>query len=100
MQYELVEDVPETGEYGCGLRETEEIADKFGISDINLVKPGIGETTRVLLRRIPRMVLVRETGSPLTAHIEELAREKGVEVREYPLKYYRACGIIRLLGDL
>ncbi len=93
-------DVPEIAEYGCGLRETEEIAAGFGVSDINLVKPGIGETTRVLLRRIPRVVLVREKGSPITAHIEELAAEKGVEVREYPLKCYHACGIIKLLGDV
>lgn len=92
--------VPETGPRVNGLGETQEIAEKFGISDINLVKPGIGETTRVLLRRIPRMILVREKGSPLTAHIEELAAEKGVEVREYPLKCYCACGIIRLLGDI
>lgn len=99
MSYYTAE-VPAPTEYGCGLKETEEIAEKFGISDINLVKPGIGETTRVLLRRIPRMVLVREKGSPLTAHIEELAAEKGVEVREYPLKCYRACGIIKLLGDI
>lgn len=92
--------VPEEGARGEGLRETREIAEKFGIADLNLVKPGIGETTRVLLRRIPRVVLVREKGSPLTRHIEELAAEKGVEVREYPLKRYRACGIIKLLGDI
>ncbi len=99
MSFENVT-VPENGAHGDGLRETREIAEKFGITDINLVKPGIGETTRVLLRRIPRMVLVREKGSPLTAHIEELAAEKGVEVREYPLKRYRACGLIKLLGDI
>ena len=87
-------------EYGSGLRETEEIAKAFGVSDINLVKPGIGETTRVLLRRIPRLILVDKLGSPLTAHIEELAAEKGVEICEYPLKCYHACGIIQLLGDV
>lgn len=101
MNYDDVSLPDETlSEYGCGLRETEEIAKAFGISDINLVKPGIGETTRVLLRRIPRLILVEKHGSPLTAHIEELAAEKGVEVREYPLKYYHACGIIQLLGDI
>ena len=81
-------------EYGCGLEETKMIAEKFGVSDINLVKPSIGETTRVLLRRIPRVILLKEKGSALTAHIEELAEEKGVRVEEYPLKCYRAVGII------
>lgn len=95
-------DIPEDEpfECGCGFRETEEIAKAFGAGDINLVKPGIGETTRVLLRRIPRLILVDRLGSPLTAHIEELAAEKGVEVREYPLKCYHACGIIQMLGDV
>lgn len=85
---------------GTGLEETEEIARAFGVEDINLVKPSIGETTRVLLRRIPRLVLLRDLSSPLTAHIAELAKEKGVEVREYPLRHYRACGLIQAMGDV
>ena len=36
-----------------GLDEVNEIADRFNIKDVNLIKPGIGETTRVLLRRVP-----------------------------------------------
>ena len=32
-------------------------------------------------------------------HLYQLAREKGVEVVEYPLKHYRACGIIQSLED-
>lgn len=81
-------------EFGCGLDETRRIAAEFGVRDINLVKPSIGETTRVLLRRVPEVILLREKGSPLTAHIEELAAEKGVPVKEYSLKCYRAVGII------
>lgn len=100
MNYDGLYSAAEPAEYGRGLAETKEIAERFGVSDINLVKPGIGETTRVLLRRIPRLILVERLGSPITAHIEELAAEKGVEVREYPLKYYHACGIIRGAGDI
>ena len=32
-------------------------------------------------------------------HLYQLAKEKGVEVVEYPLKRYRACGLIRSLTD-
>jgi hypothetical protein len=39
-------------------REVEAIRRAFGIRDVNLVKPGIGEATRVLLRRLPWKVLV------------------------------------------
>lgn len=100
MNYDSVGAAPKKCEYGAGLAETKEIAKIFGVSDINLVKPGIGETTRVLLRRIPRLILVDKLGSTLTAHIEELAAEKGVEIREYPLRCYHACGIIQTLGDV
>ena len=85
---------------GGGLAEARDIAEKFGVKDIKLVKPGIGETTRVLLRRIPELILLRDKNSPLTRHIVELAQEKGVEVREYPLRCYEACGIIRVMDNV
>lgn len=85
---------------GSGLSETREIADNFGVKDIKLVKPGIGETTRVLLRRIPELILLKDKNSPLTRHIVELAGEKGVEVREYPLRNYEACGIIKVMYNV
>ena len=85
---------------GDGLAETERIAAAFGVTDIKLVKPGIGETTRVLLRRVPEIILLRDLNSPLTRHIVELAREKGVEVREYPLENYCACGIIKVMDNV
>ena len=96
MEYGDVTISEEPFEYGAGRKETEEVARAFGIEDINLVKPGIGETTRVLLRRVPNMVLIAENAPPeYVAHIIELAGEKGVPVRKYPLKCYRACGIIK-----
>ncbi|NLI21473.1 MAG: cysteine protease StiP family protein [Clostridiales bacterium] len=80
--------------------EVARIAEHFGLSDINLVKPGIGEATRVLLRRVPWKVLVRRgEGDEALAPIFRLAREKGVEPVEYPLLHYRACGLIRVLAD-
>ncbi|MCI5668703.1 MAG: cysteine protease StiP family protein [Oscillospiraceae bacterium] len=85
---------------GGGLAETREIAAQFGVEDIKLVKPGIGEATRVLLRRVPRLILLRDKESPLTKHLVELAAEKNVEVREYPLRNYHACGIIRVMSDV
>ena len=85
---------------GSGLAETERIAAAFGVTDIKLVKPGIGETTRVLLRRIPEIILLKDINSPLTRHIVELAREKGVDVREYPLENYCACGIIKVMDNV
>ncbi|MBQ3078612.1 MAG: cysteine protease StiP family protein [Clostridia bacterium] len=84
----------------AGLDEAKDICEKFGIHDINLVKPGIGETTRVLLRRVPWKILVyRPDDERHLGHIYQLAREKGVELVEYPLKHYRACGLIQTMSD-
>ncbi|MCM1166301.1 MAG: cysteine protease StiP family protein [Lachnospiraceae bacterium] len=79
---------------GAGFEETRQIAQKFDVSDINLVKPSIGEATRVLLRRVPKTILVKSLESPLTKHLTQLAAEKSVPVQEYPLKCYEAVGII------
>ncbi len=91
----------EAGNRTPGLEEVKEIAREFGISDINLVKPGIGETTRVLLRRVPWKILVRQDckDESSLAHILRLAEEKNVPVAFYPLKNYKCCGIIRKLSD-
>lgn len=89
-------------EAGAGLREVQKIAKEFGISDINLVKPSIGEATRVLLRRVPWKLLIRadRMESEVTAHMRQLAKEKGVEVVPYPLENYTACGIIKEMQDV
>ena len=83
-----------------GLEEVREIAESFGVQDINLIKPGIGEATRVLLRRLPWKLLVYNLhDEEHLGHLYLLAKEKHVEVIEYPLVNYRACGIIRQLPD-
>lgn len=83
-----------------GLEEAEEIAGAFGIQDINLVKPGIGEATRVLLRRVPWRVLVHSLDDQAhLGHLYQLAAEKGAKLEEYPLQNYRACGLIKKLAD-
>ena len=82
------------------LEEVREICEAFGISDVNLVKPSIGEATRVLLRRLPWKVLVHSMeDEEHLGHLYQLAAEKGVPCEVYPLVNYRACGIIKSLAD-
>lgn len=82
------------------INEAENIARHFDISDINFIKPGIGETTRVLLRRVPWKVLVKDINdNKYIGHIKQLCKEKNVEILEYPLIRYRACGIIKNLNS-
>lgn len=84
-----------------GLAEAENIREKFGIKSINFVKPSIGETTRVLLRRVPWKILVHSLDDEKNlGHIYQLAREKNVPVEEYPLEHYKSCGLIKDLSDI
>lgn len=86
---------------GQGIDEVRAIAAHYGIDDINLVKPGIGEATRVLLRRVPWKVLIDERykGSAQLEHLVRLAEEKNVPIEYYPLEHYKCCGIIKKLAD-
>ncbi len=85
-----------------GIDEVRKIAAFFGIEDINFIKPGIGETTRVLLRRIPWKVLIdrRYGEDPELSHVLRLAEEKHVPVEYYPLTHYKCCGIIKKIADV
>lgn len=80
--------------------EVDRLCQVFGIRDRNLVKPSIGEATRVLLRRMPWKILVHSLDDEAhLGHLYQLAREKQVPLEVYPLVHYRACGLIRELAD-
>ena len=72
---------------------------QHGISDVNLIKPGIGEATRVLLRRTPRLLIVRDAAAPEVAHLVLLAQEKNVAVMVDPALPYHAVSLIRSALD-
>jgi hypothetical protein len=72
---------------------------RYGISDVNLIKPGIGEATRVLLRRVPRLLLLRDHDHPAVAHLCLLAEEKKVPVEIDPALPYLAVSLIRSASD-
>ena len=72
---------------------------QYGISDINLIKPGIGEATRVLLRRVPERLIVRDTNAPDVAHLLLLANEKAIPVTIEPALPYQAVALIRSALD-
>jgi adenine/guanine phosphoribosyltransferase-like PRPP-binding protein len=78
----------------AGWRAVEEITAEYGIGDVNLVKPGVGETTRVLLRRVPWRILVRDDAEADLAHVLLLASQRGVEVETVPGLAYSCVGLI------
>ncbi|PWW30242.1 RNA binding Pelota-like protein [Cytobacillus oceanisediminis] len=81
-----------------GMEEIREIKEEFKIESINFVKPGVGETTRVLLRRLPWKILMKDPESPYVRHIVMLAVERNVEIIQYPNMSYTCCGLIKKAG--
>jgi hypothetical protein len=78
-----------------GWASVDAVRAEYGISSVNFVKPGVGETTRVLLRRIPWKVLVRDADAPEHAHIRLLAAARGVPVEVVPDLAYACMGLIK-----
>ncbi|WP_267244412.1 phosphoribosyltransferase [Streptomyces sp. PR69] len=77
-----------------GWAAVERISEEYGIHDVNLVKPGVGETTRVLLRRVPWKILARRGAGDDLAHIRLLAEQRGVPVEEVDGLPYSCVGLI------
>ncbi|MFB7474691.1 phosphoribosyltransferase [Kitasatospora sp. NPDC056184] len=78
----------------AGWAAVERISAEFGIDDVNLVKPGVGETTRVMLRRVPWRVLARRGAGADLDHVRLLAAQRGVPVEEVDDLPYSCVGLI------
>ncbi|MEU9404868.1 phosphoribosyltransferase [Streptomyces sp. NPDC048281] len=77
-----------------GWAAVERISEEYGIHDVNLVKPGVGETTRVLLRRVPWKILARAGAGADLDHVRLLAEQRGVPVEEIGELPYTCVGLI------
>jgi adenine/guanine phosphoribosyltransferase-like PRPP-binding protein len=78
----------------CGWADVEALSAQYGIDDVTLVKPGVGETTRVLLRRVPWAVLARPDAGAELDHVRLLAARRGVPVHDVPGLAFRCVGLI------
>jgi hypothetical protein len=83
-----------------GMKTVKQIQKEFNLSSTHMIKPGVGETTRVLLRRVPWKILMRDPSSPYVKHIHMLAKEKGVEVVPYENLNYLCCGLIKSMKEI
>lgn len=85
-----------------GMEDVKKLSKIFDIRNINYIKPGIGETTRVLLRRIPWKIVIDERykQSRELDHIRQLSLEKKVGIEYVYLNNYKCCGLIKQLADI
>lgn len=72
---------------------------RFAVRDRNYVKPGIGEATRSLLRRTPRLLVLRDPDASCVRHLQLLAADRDVPVVVDPDFPLAAAAIIRSLAD-
>ncbi|WP_085918262.1 cysteine protease StiP family protein [Halomonas sp. CSM-2] len=70
----------------------------YSVDDINYIKPGIAEATRVMLRRVPALLMVRDTAHPDVEHLMLLAEEKGVPVDVCADMPFHACSLIKAVA--
>jgi hypothetical protein len=71
------------------------ISEQYGISRHNYIKPGIGEATRVLLRREARLLLLQDLDSEATRHLRWLAESKAIPIAVFKDLPYRAVALIK-----
>ena len=85
-----------------GMEIVRQVSERYGVQNINYIKPGIGETTRVLLRRVPWKLLIdgNHRDNVELNHIRQLAKEKGVDTEYTQLGNYKCCGVIKQLSDI
>ncbi len=77
------------------------LARELGVVDEQRIKAGIGETTRMLLRRDPYTVLLAPDAGVDVDHLRLLCRDRGVPITELPPAAggvtgpYRSIGLVR-----
>lgn len=70
----------------------------YRISNKNFIKPGVAEATRVLLRRLPDVLLLRDPEHPDVEHLRLLAGEKQIPMVIDPAMPIQAAALIKDLS--
>lgn len=71
--------------------------EEFQIEDVNYIKPGIAEATRVMLRRIPACLILKDELDPDVQHLVLLAHEKKISILKRPFMPFKAVAFIKAL---
>jgi hypothetical protein len=72
---------------------------QHGVNDINRVKPGIAEATRVMLRRVPKLLVVKNMASEDVVHLLVLAKDKGIDVCQDSTMPFNAVAIVANVNE-
>lgn len=78
-----------------GMDVVKELSEEFGVDNMHLIKPGVGETTRVLLRRVPWKIIYNPEKKDFLQHVFKLAEDRSVELIPREDLRYSCVGIIK-----
>ncbi|EGR5853959.1 cysteine protease StiP family protein [Vibrio parahaemolyticus] len=70
-----------------------------GIDHINMIKPGIAEATRILLRRVPDFIMLKNVKSDDVSHLIQMAKKANVKIIENDAMPFQACAVIKKVTD-
>lgn len=92
---EKAPELPDAHPSWRGWKLVEQVSHEYGINSVNLVKPGVGETTRVLLRRVPWKILYDPSKRHLLSHVFDLAEKRSVEMVPVDNLVYSCIGLVK-----
>ncbi len=72
-----------------------DLMNTYAVSHKNYIKPGIGESTRVLLRREARLLILKDIDSLATQHLRWLAASKTIPIQFKSDMPYQAIALIK-----
>lgn len=84
--------------YDCedyGSKVIEDIAKEFNVKTKNKIKLSIGESSRVLIRRDPECLLVKNFDNPQIKHLLAMAKDRGTKIIKYDKTDYECIAIIK-----
>lgn len=78
-----------------GEKIIKQIAKEFNVSDEDKIKLSIGEASRMLLRKEPELILIKNMDNVDLKHIIRMANDKGVKIIPYDKSDYECIAIIK-----
>jgi Protein of unknown function (DUF2983). len=76
------------------------ISERYGVKQHNYIKPGIGEATRVLLRREAQVLILQDSDCEATRHLRWLAESRSIPIDIVTDLPYRAVALIKRLAGM
>ena len=76
----------------------QQLMENYHYPNMNYIKPGVNEATRVMLRRYPEKLFIQNMYDSNVQHLVQLANEKNIEIEVVSDMPYRAVALIKAVA--